>query len=204
MTEYYIIDRNGNQIGPITEVMFDKYNVEPSTYVWREGLPRWVHASQLDELRGYFNRRPRAVPPPVTPPNMPPIDDNDSDFIIPQRRKSVGNDKFGSYGNNNGNYSGNNNGNYNPDYNGSYAIPCPPTYYGVSILATILGFMCGIVGLTFGVIALVNSSRVEKRWRQGYIDQARKSSRYALIFSVIGLVMSVLSTLIFFSYYNLI
>ena len=45
MTEYYIIDNNGNQVGPISEVLFNNYGVTASTLVWCEGMPEWKHAS---------------------------------------------------------------------------------------------------------------------------------------------------------------
>lgn len=67
MTEYYIIDNNGNQVGPISEVLFSNYGVNANTLVWCEGMPEWKHASEVQELRHLFGP---AIPPapPVTPP----------------------------------------------------------------------------------------------------------------------------------------
>lgn len=156
MTEYYIIDHNGNQVGPISEVLFCKYGVDRSTYVWCEGMPEWKHAGEVAELQHLFGPV-LPPPPPVSPFNtaIPPIYD-EAEATPPG--------------------------------------PCPPSYLGWAIAATLLCCM------PFGVVSLVYASKVSSCWRYGEYAEAYKASRYArnwLIASVVS--AGVVYVLIFLS-----
>lgn len=69
MNGYYIIDASGNQVGPITELLFAKYGVTRETLVWREGMKEWQQAGTLPELSHIFEQLPPSDPyiNPCTP-----------------------------------------------------------------------------------------------------------------------------------------
>jgi uncharacterized RDD family membrane protein YckC len=77
MKKYYIV-LNGKQEGPFTfEELKNKINLE--TFVWFEGLEKWIKAKELPELKTFFTQ----TPPPFNEneykeSNIPPI----PDFVI--------------------------------------------------------------------------------------------------------------------------
>lgn len=64
-TEYYYIDDDGKQFGPYTLEMFRLLPLHRSTYVWHTGLSDWIHAGDLEELRGHLSERRREEVPPT-------------------------------------------------------------------------------------------------------------------------------------------
>lgn len=70
MDKYFFISEN-QPIGPIEfEELVDKIGskeILSSTKVWKDGLPDWVDAGELEEFKGFF----QVVPPPI-PQLMPP------------------------------------------------------------------------------------------------------------------------------------
>ncbi len=68
MTAQFYVAVNGQQVGPLTleqvQQMIASGQVNQNTYVWKQGLPNWVPASQVPEIAGLFG----AVPPPPPPP----------------------------------------------------------------------------------------------------------------------------------------
>ena len=67
--EYYIINENNQQVGPLTIEQLQNFNIKPTTKVWKQGLPEWVNAEALQELNKLFITPP---PPPPMPSNVPP------------------------------------------------------------------------------------------------------------------------------------
>ncbi len=108
MTEYYIINSEGNQVGPISEILFPNYGVTPSTLVWCEGMPEWRQASQVPQLRHLFGN---ATPPPPPPRQAPE----------PPRYERPRNEGYRA-----------------ERVDNAPAEPCPPTYLAWSIVVTIL------------------------------------------------------------------
>ena len=51
---YYYIDANNNQAGPVSPAEFGKYGINRNTIVWRQGMVNWLAANQLPELSSYF------------------------------------------------------------------------------------------------------------------------------------------------------
>ncbi len=68
ITQQFYVAVGGNQIGPLSldqlSQMVSSGQLTPQTYVWRQGLPNWVQASQLPETASLFG----SVPPPPPPP----------------------------------------------------------------------------------------------------------------------------------------
>jgi GYF domain 2 len=71
MEPYFYTDRHNKPQGPVDIHELTKHGVNPSTLVWRQGMPDWQCAGQLTELAGLFPPPlPINTPPPI-PPNLP-------------------------------------------------------------------------------------------------------------------------------------
>ena len=65
MKDYFYIDSNNEQKGPISPLNFSIYNVTPDTLVWCEGMADWTRAGSVDELHDVFvTQQTQATPPP--------------------------------------------------------------------------------------------------------------------------------------------
>ena len=68
----YFIVINDVQQGPFTIDELRLRNITPETLVWAEGMPQWVAAWQVDELKPLFSGsgtgQAGATPPPTPPP----------------------------------------------------------------------------------------------------------------------------------------
>jgi len=60
MANWYLI-QNNMQVGPVDETQLASIGLTPETLVWREGMNEWLPASQVPDLRHFFNG---ATPPP--------------------------------------------------------------------------------------------------------------------------------------------
>lgn len=58
MADNYYIAINGQQEGPFTLEEIRQKNITPDTLVWKSGLPEWIRASSLPELKGYLLDEP--------------------------------------------------------------------------------------------------------------------------------------------------
>jgi hypothetical protein len=65
MAQYYYLDSNNQQLGPVDAGQLTRYGVTKDTHVWTEGMSQWQPAGSVPELSGLF-------PPVVTPPQMAP------------------------------------------------------------------------------------------------------------------------------------
>lgn len=54
MENYFYVDNNQQQAGPITPERFAAFGVTAETLVWRKGLSEWTPAKELEELAPYF------------------------------------------------------------------------------------------------------------------------------------------------------
>lgn len=61
---YYII-YNGQQVGPMPKEELAKYGLNPGSKVWAEGMPNWVDAATVADLRSVL------YPQPQMPPQSP-------------------------------------------------------------------------------------------------------------------------------------
>lgn len=152
MTEYFIIDSSGHQVGPIAESRLSEYNIEPGTLVWHLGMDQWKPAGELNELRPYFETR---IPPaPPTPaPTPPPFTPDYAPQAAPQ-----------------------------PVYINNWPCPPTHMVLSVVglVFSVLLLFRCiGIIPLIFSAIALSNAQKVEPYWRSGFYDKACSASKKA-------------------------
>lgn len=63
---YIFVIVNGTQRGPLTlgEIteMIRTGEVTPETYMWKQGMPAWKRASEIDDINPTFNTAPPAAP----------------------------------------------------------------------------------------------------------------------------------------------
>lgn len=60
MNEYYFLDSNNQQQGPVTPSLFPQLGIKPETLVWRVGMEKWMPASEIPELKEFI------IPPAQT------------------------------------------------------------------------------------------------------------------------------------------
>lgn len=60
---YYYIDKNQMQQGPVSLEVLKEAGISASTPVWHEGLNEWTTASKLPELKDFLDK----MPPPFNP-----------------------------------------------------------------------------------------------------------------------------------------
>ena len=171
MSEYYYLDAQHQQQGPVDASMLQSLGVTPETYVWTQGMKEWQVAGQVPELIAlfqqtgqstYYSGQPKAPfqqpfqgqQPHVRPLNQP---------IQPQQQPG-------------------NNGNINskmPDNNLVWAI--------IAIL------MCTPIG----IYAIVLSLKVSQLYNSGdyagaqkAADDTKKWSIYSIIAAIVFLIIS--------------
>ena len=124
MTEYYIIDRNGNQVGPITEAQFRNHGVTAQTYVWTSGMAEWLPAGRVPALAHLFAQQAPGQQPYQQPYQQQPYQ---QPYQQPQYQQ--------------------------PQYQQQpcqQPSVCPPTYLAWSIIATLLCCLpFGIVAIVY-------------------------------------------------------
>lgn len=70
----YYVAEGTSQRGPFTEQELPGVGLRPDQLVWREGMPQWLPADQVPELRSYLNPAPAGAEtaPGASPfPNAP-------------------------------------------------------------------------------------------------------------------------------------
>ncbi len=67
MKQYYYVDLQGNQVGPISLEQMRAANLASNTLVWCEGMAGWTALSSVEELRGAVPPVPSSPFPDPTP-----------------------------------------------------------------------------------------------------------------------------------------
>lgn len=66
MEEYFYLDANQQQKGPIAPSDFMRTGITKDTLIWKNGMAGWQAAGNIPELSSYFHTTP--PPPPVSGP----------------------------------------------------------------------------------------------------------------------------------------
>ncbi len=187
-TNQFFYISNGNQIGPVPmEELAGK--ITPDTDVWCDGMPNWAKASTVPELAAIVGFA--APPPPMGTPEFQQA---------PTDGYASGNSQ--NYGGNAQNYGNSQNygGNIQP-YGTQQGAPTekkPDNYLVWAIVATIL--CCSVFSLPFGIIGIVNASKVESEWNKGNYAEAQKASdnakKFTIITAIVGLIANIISAFI--------
>lgn len=184
--QYYMIV-NGMQAGPMTKEALKYNGIQPSTYVWRAGLPDWVIASSLPELADLF------VP-------------EDSAFASYANDPRYGQPGNSPYGNNNpqppyqqpGGFPPPPNNNYNPynNYN-QYGGPAIPhfNWQGWAIAGTVLGALFSCIGMIFGIIGITQANKANKYYAEGWKERGDMANSSARTMTIISLVIAAIGLL---------
>ncbi len=54
MTQYYYLDANGQQCGPVPQSSLLQFGITKDTMVWTNGMPGWAKAGNVMELQTLF------------------------------------------------------------------------------------------------------------------------------------------------------
>ena len=76
--KYFYLDSVGQQKGPIGINELGRFDITPTTMVWKQGLAEWVQAKTLPEFQAYFaasgtQNDTQTPPPPQQPQTAPPF-----------------------------------------------------------------------------------------------------------------------------------
>lgn len=177
-TQYYIII-NGQQTGSMTKEALKYSGIQPSTYVWRAGLPDWVLASQLPELADLF------------------IDDSAFETYAADNR--YGQPQQPGYGQPQSGYGQS----QQPYQQGSYPPPPNNGYYsyggpsiqhfnwlGWAIAGTVLGALFSCIGMIFGIIGITQANKANRYYAEGWEEKGDVANSSARTMTIISLVIA--------------
>lgn len=68
MHDYFFLDSQRRQQGPVSPEKFAQNGVTPDTLVWRSGMSDWERAASVPELQEFFTPFTRMDQPPPVPP----------------------------------------------------------------------------------------------------------------------------------------
>lgn len=172
MNDYFYLDNNNQQQGPVSPLYFAAHNITPETKVWCNGMKDWTRAGDVDELRSYFtNTQQTTTPPP------PPAGNNGTAY----------NQGYNQGYNQTPNYGQATNGNQQPNMQ-----PCPDSNLVWAILTTVL--CC----LPFGIVAIIYACKVNDRFAMGDIQGAYDASEKAKKWSIYGAAASLVICILYF------
>ncbi len=181
--EYWTIidDRHA---GPYSADELIGMGIKPDSPVWTSGLPDWVEASEIEELRIAMEMRDRQAQAPVAAPEEPaiapePIPEPVQEYPTRQPEPQP--------------MSGNPCPQEAPRWEWQQEAtvpdePCPPAYLVWSIIVTIL--CCQVLGIA----AIICSAQTKQAYGRGNLAKAKKMSEWAqwliilsIVFGLMGL-----------------
>ncbi len=166
MTNYFYIDADSKQQGPVSPLSFTALGITAGTFVWCNGMADWKRAGELPELQIYLDK---------------------SDDTSQQSASTIGNgvpprfnredEKPNPYAHHEEN-ANQHTGYAGQPYNGAV---CPNTHLAASIICTIVwGLICfSLPGLIASIVAIVKSCNVESRFHAGDYAGAVRQSKSA-------------------------
>ena len=177
MKQYYYVDGNNQQQGPIDAAQLPAFGVTTKTLVWCEGMANWQAAGEIPELASFFAAKQPEIPvQPQMQPGTP---------TQPQMRQQVQPQPM----NINNFQQTQQPMNTQPPFqqpNNQQMPPQPDNYLVWAILVTVL--CC----LPFGVASIIYSVKVGSLYAQGdyngAVDASQKAKKFAMIGGIGGLV----------------
>ena len=169
MKQYYYVDGNNQQQGPIDAAQLPAFGVTTKTLVWCEGMANWQAAGEIPELASFFAAKQPEIP--VQPQMQPgtPTQPQMQQQVQPQQTQQPMNTQ--------------------PPFqqpNNQQMPPQPDNYLVWAILVTVL--CC----LPFGVASIIYSVKVGSLYAQGdyngAVDASQKAKKFAMIGGIGGLV----------------
>lgn len=177
MKQYYYVDGNNQQQGPIDAAQLPAFGVTTKTLVWCEGMANWQAAGEIPELASLFAAKQPEIPvQPQMQPGTP---------TQPQMQQQVQPQPM----NINNFQQTQQPMNTQPPFqqpNNQQMPPQPDNYLVWAILVTVL--CC----LPFGVASIIYSVKVGSLYAQGdyngAVDASQKAKKFAMIGGIGGLV----------------
>ncbi|WP_314936806.1 CD225/dispanin family protein [Alloprevotella tannerae] len=177
MKQYYYVDGNNQQQGPIDAAQLPSFGVTTKTLVWCEGMANWQAAGEIPELASFFAAKQPEIPvQPQMQPGTP---------TQPQMQQQVQPQPM----NINNFQQTQQPMNTQPPFqqpNNQQMPPQPDNYLVWAILVTVL--CC----LPFGVASIIYSVKVGSLYAQGdyngAVDASQKAKKFAMIGGIGGLV----------------
>ncbi|WP_315180295.1 CD225/dispanin family protein [Alloprevotella tannerae] len=187
MKQYYYVDGNNQQQGPIDAAQLPAFGVTTKTLVWCEGMANWQAAGEIPELASFFAAKQPEIPAqpqmqPGTPaqpqmqtgtpeqPQVQPQTMNINNFQQTQQPMNT-----------------------QPPFqqpNNQQMPPQPDNYLVWAILVTVL--CC----LPLGVASIIYSVKVGSLYAQGdyngAVDASQKAKKFAMIGGIGGLVFIII------------
>lgn len=183
MGQFYYLNPQNEQQGPVDASQLAAYGVNANTMVWTQGMAQWAPAGTVSELRPYIAPAPAAAPPPVYPP-QPAVQSAPQPAAqpAPQPAAQPASQAMSYVASAGG-------GTPQP------AMPKPSSNMVLAILSTL--FCC----LPLGLVGIVYASKVDGLYASGDYAGAAAASKSARNWSLIGaigaIVISVLYLLIY-------
>ena len=167
MKQYYYVDGNNQQQGPIDAAQLPAFGVTTKTLVWCEGMANWQAAGEIPELASFFAAKQPEIP---VQPQAQPQTMNINNFQQTQQPMNT-----------------------QPPFqqpNNQQMPPQPDNYLIWAILVTVL--CC----LPLGVASIIYSVKVGSLYAQGdyngAVDASQKAKKFAMIGGIGGLVFIII------------
>ena len=181
MKQYYYVDGNNQQQGPIDAAQLPSFGVTAKTLVWCEGMANWQVAGEIPELASLFAAKQPEIPvQPQMQPGTP---------AQPQMQQQVQPQPM----NINNFQQTQQPMNTQPPFqqpNNQQMPPQPDNYLVWAILVTVL--CC----LPLGVASIIYSVKVGSLYAQGdyngAVDASQKAKKFAMIGGIGGLIFIVI------------
>ena len=181
MKQYYYVDGNNQQQGPIDAAQLPAFGVTTKTLVWCEGMANWQAAGEIPELASFFAAKQPEIPAqPQMQPGTP---------VQPQMQQQVQPQPM----NINNFQQTQQPMNTQPPFqqpNNQQMPPQPDNYLVWAILVTVL--CC----LPLGVASIIYSVKVGSLYAQGdyngAVDASQKAKKFAMIGGIGGLIFIVI------------
>ena len=181
MKQYYYVDGNNQQQGPIDAAQLPAFGVTTKTLVWCEGMANWQAAGEIPELASFFAAKQPEIPAqPQMQPGTP---------TQPQMQQQVQPQPM----NINNFQQTQQPMNTQPPFqqpNNQQMPPQPDNYLVWAILVTVL--CC----LPLGVASIIYSVKVGSLYAQGdyngAVDASQKAKKFAMIGGIGGLIFIVI------------
>ena len=185
MKQYYYVDGNNQQQGPIDAAQLPSFGVTAKTLVWCEGMANWQVAGEIPELASLFAAKQPEIPaqPQMQPgtPAQPQMQPQAQPQVQPQTM-NINNFQQTQQPMNT-----------QPPFqqpNNQQMPPQPDNYLVWAILVTVL--CC----LPLGVASIIYSVKVGSLYAQGdyngAVDASQKAKKFAMIGGIGGLVFIII------------
>ena len=175
MGQYFYLTPQNEQKGPVEAGQLVALGVNANTLVWTEGMAQWAPAGQVQELASFFApaAKPATPPPPSYAAQQPAP--QPAQQAAPQSVVYV---------------------QTNPSGTSQPAMPKPGNNMILAVLTTV--FCC----LPLGIVGIVYASKVDGLYLAGDYAGALSAAKSARTWSVIGIVASLVISLIYILIYG--